>query len=103
MRAKRAACLVSAIAAIHVWGPAVAQVNTAEQAPTSDVTVPFLAVDRHGNPVTGVGPTDLSILDDKKRTQQAGALYAAKEAPLRLGLLIDTAVSCWTADSMCPH
>jgi len=93
MRASRAGCLISAIAAIHVWRAALVQGNPFEQGPTTDVTVPFLAVNRHGNPVTGVNPTDISILDDKKQTQRVGALYTGKEAPLRLGLLIDASNS----------
>lgn len=59
----------------------------------SSVTVPFLADDRHGRPLTGFSPSDLSVFDDKQPVQRIVALRGAKEMPLRVGLLIDTSNS----------
>jgi Ca-activated chloride channel family protein len=57
------------------------------------VTVPLLVDDGHGGPVSGLTPSDLSILDNTKPPQSVVALQAAKEMPLRIGLLIDTSNS----------
>lgn len=57
------------------------------------VTVPFVADDGHGKPITGISSSDLSVFDDKQRVQRIVALHGAKEMPLRLGLLIDTSNS----------
>jgi Ca-activated chloride channel homolog len=87
--------LISAWAAIHFW-VAVAQVNPTGpvgKRPTSVASVPFIVVDGHGNPVSGISPSELSIFDDKKVLQHVVALRTAKEMPLRLGLLIDNSNS----------
>lgn len=57
------------------------------------VTVPFVADDGHGKPITGISSSDLSVLDDKQPVQRIVALRGAKEMPLRMGLLIDTSNS----------
>lgn len=61
--------------------------------PVAAVTVPFFVDDGHGNLMTEIALTDISILDDKKAPQQVVALHTPKESPLRLGLLIDNSGS----------
>jgi Ca-activated chloride channel family protein len=57
------------------------------------VTVPFVADNGHGKPITGISSSDLSLFDDKEPVQRIVALRGAKEMPLRVGLLIDTSNS----------
>lgn len=57
------------------------------------VTIPFVADDSHGRPITGFSSSALSLLDDKHQVQGIVTLRGAKEMPLRLGLLIDTSSS----------
>jgi Ca-activated chloride channel homolog len=57
------------------------------------VTMPFVAEDGHGKPMTGLSSSDLSVFDDKQPVQRIVALRDAREMPLRLGLLIDTSNS----------
>jgi Ca-activated chloride channel family protein len=57
------------------------------------VTMPFVADDGHGRPITGLSSSDLSVFDDKQPVRRIVALRGAKEMPLRLGLLIDTSNS----------
>src|SRR5215469_6920148 len=57
------------------------------------VTMPFVADNGHGKPMTGISASDLSVFDDKQPVQRIVALRGAKEMPLRLGLLIDTSNS----------
>jgi VWFA-related protein len=57
------------------------------------VTIPFVADNGHGKPITGISSSDLSLFDDKQPVQRIMALRGAKEMPLRLGLLIDTSNS----------
>jgi Ca-activated chloride channel family protein len=64
-----------------------------EETKTPSVTMPFIADNGHGKPVTGISLSDLSVVDDKQPVQRIVALRGAKEMPLRLGLLIDTSSS----------
>ena len=57
------------------------------------VTMPFVADNGHGKPITGISSSDLSLFDDKEPVQRIVALRGAKEMPLRVGLLIDTSTS----------
>jgi Ca-activated chloride channel homolog len=94
--AKPVRLLISAVLALRLWGVAVGQANpvgSVGQEVMPGVTLPFIVVEGHDNPVGGVTPSDLSILDDKKSPQRLVALHTAKEMPLRLGLLIDTSNS----------
>ncbi len=57
-------------------------------APAADSrTIPLFVLD-HGDPVTGVKAADVSIQDEGKPAEVK--LYRGAEAPLRLGVLIDT-------------
>lgn len=66
-----------------------------QEVPPKDktVTVPFFAVDGHGNPTRASTQIDLSVLDNKIPPHSVVAIQAAKELPLRLGVLIDTSNS----------
>lgn len=55
----------------------------------SQVTVPFLVDDVHGNPAPRVASGDLSILDNGKPALSIVALHRGSELPLRLGVVID--------------
>jgi len=57
------------------------------------VTIPFVADNSHGKPITGISSSDLSLFDDKEPVQRILALHGANEMPLRLGFLIDTSTS----------
>jgi Ca-activated chloride channel family protein len=67
------------------------ELPTKEQRPT--VTVPFFVVDGHGNPTSATTQINVSVLDNKVPPQSVVAIQAAKELPLRLGVLIDTSYS----------
>lgn len=93
MRAKRGGRQVSVLMAICLSILSVAQIDTSTSSAQPVVTVPFIAVDGHRNPMTGITLSELSIADDKKAPEQVMGLYKGKEMPLRLGLLIDTSNS----------
>lgn len=93
MRAKQRGCLISVLMAICLSILSVAQIDTSTSSTQPVVTVPFIAVDGHSKPVTGITLSELSITDDKKAPEQVMGLYEGKEMPLRLGLLIDTSNS----------
>jgi Ca-activated chloride channel homolog len=59
----------------------------------STVTVPFFAVDGHGNPIGAIGQIDVSVLDNKIPPKSVVSTQSARELPLRLGVLIDTSNS----------
>ncbi len=72
---------------------AAAQVPQRELPGPPTVTVPFFAIDAHGNPMGTSTQIDLSVLDNKMPPQSVLAIRTAKELPLRLGVLIDTSNS----------
>jgi VWFA-related protein len=64
--------------------------------------VSLIVEDGHGVPVSGLAPSDLSILDNKKPPQSVVSLRTAKQMPLQLGLLIDTSSSQAGSDLYLP-
>jgi len=57
------------------------------------LTFPIIAVDRHGRPVKDLTPESLLVLDNKTPVVAGVKLVSAANAPLRLGILIDTSRS----------
>lgn len=62
----------------------------ASENPIRPVSVPFFVEDGHGKPVATITGSDLAIVDDKEETKQIVGVRAAREIPLRLGVVIDT-------------
>jgi len=91
MRARKAIRLLF-VSATVLLSIGAAQVSST-RAPTGDpqaVTVTFFAEDEHGNPVTTLLPSDLSVRDNGKPPLNIISLGSAKDLPLRLGILINT-------------
>jgi VWFA-related protein len=82
---------ICALATVLIPFATVAQVPAGKL--SAAVSLPFFVDDRHGNPVSGVTQTELSILDNKKPPQAVVAIQTTKQLPLRLGILIDTSGS----------
>src|ERR1700730_3520161 len=57
------------------------------------VTLPFFALDGHGNPTSSANQIELSVLDNKSLAHSVAGTISAKDLPLRLGVLIDTSNS----------
>ena len=95
MKTKRMRWLVCALVIGSLPAAISAQVTptSSTELPVSGVTLPFFVDDGHDNLVTTVTASDLTIVDGKKPAQQVAAVQAAKELPLRLGVLIDTSKS----------
>lgn len=84
------------LAAGSLWIAAVAQSSPAASAAAKEplpVSLPFFAQDDHRNPVSAITATDFTILDNKRPAQSVLAVRPAREAPLRLGVLIDSSSS----------
>lgn len=57
------------------------------------VSMPFFVEDGHGEAISGINPSDLVITDGGKPPQSVLRVRAAKDLPLRMGVLIDTSES----------
>jgi VWFA-related protein len=90
MKTRRAIQLLSMLATIPLSIGA-AQVTSARSLAkdTHAVTITFFVDDNRGNPVSTLRFSDFSVLDNKKPPVRLVSLGAAKELPLRLGILID--------------
>ncbi len=60
---------------------------------TAKVLLPFIAVDRHGQPITDLKPESLMVADEKARITSGVKLIPGSSLPLRLGVLFDTSNS----------
>ena len=88
--------LVLALTAALVCSSAVAQAPEPTRAAESQpilVNVPFFAEDSHGQQRSGITAADFFILDEHNPPQSIVAIRAAKDSPLRLGVLIDSSSS----------
>lgn len=85
--------LLSVILVTRLWFATAqaSQLESSAKEETLIVTVPFFALDKHGNPIT-IDETALSIMDDKE-PRSILAVKGTAELPLRLGVLIDTSSS----------
>jgi len=84
----------SVIAAVAV--PLLCSLCAAQQPPASasaanstEIVLPVVVLDRHGNPVPNVTPGELTVTDNG-RAQAIKSLTSAAQSPLHLGLLVDT-------------
>jgi VWFA-related protein len=81
-------------------GTAWAQSSPTESTPPkpASVSLPFFVVDGHGNPSSGFTKEGLSILDHSRHALSIETVYAAKDMPLRIGILIDVSRSAAHSD-----
>jgi VWFA-related protein len=63
------------------------------QSPPSEVLLPLIAVDRHGQSITDLKPESLLVVDEKTQVRSGVKLIHGSSLPLRLGVLIDTSDS----------
>ena len=68
-------------------------VSAQGQSSPSEVLLPLIAVDRHGQPITDLKPESLLVVDEKAQVPSGVKLIHGSSLQLRLGILIDTSNS----------
>jgi Ca-activated chloride channel family protein len=98
MRITRALFAALTIACFCGAGRAQSSLAESTSPNPAPVSLPFFVVDGHGNPSKGVAKEDISILDRTKHALSIETVYAAKDMPLRIGILIDVSRSAAHSD-----
>jgi len=63
------------------------------QSSPSEVLLPLIAVDRHGQPITDLKPESLLVVDERAKIPSGVKLIYGSNLPLHLGILTDTSNS----------
>jgi Ca-activated chloride channel family protein len=80
---------ITIIIGLLMFSSSLAGQSKAASAPEPKVNVPFFANDKHGKPVSGIAPSDVAALDNRKAPQRVLGIRGRIEVPLLLGILID--------------